>query len=152
MMTYWDKLQGSLMSRAMKKGDKKMIKIISDVIKVLPTVKDACIRHILKKSAECGAIAFFQWRNLYPNAIHTDLKLVTEVLEERIENLYSSFRNMGADKEKATVYLKPYKNLHAHDLKDYSDIFVRSKPFNVQSFKQIGLIDPFYEEDDNNIF
>ena len=41
---------------------------------------------------------------------------------------------MEADKEKAIGYLKTYKNLNSIDLKDYSDIFVKSLPFHVQSF------------------
>ena len=94
------------MTKAMKKGDKKMIKILSDVIKVPTEIKQYTMIHFLKKSNELGAIAFFQWRHLYPNEGYTEMDLVTEVLEERIENLYKNYLDPNDNKS-----IKGFKNL-----------------------------------------
>lgn len=59
-------------------------------------------------------------RNMYPNALHTELKLVTEVLEERMEHLYGHFKSDSEIKGN----FENYKSLSPLDFIGYEEIFV----------------------------
>ena len=51
-------------------------------------IRNAVLSHFLKKCIEVHAIAFFQWRLIFPNEVRFDRELIEEIIGERLDYQY----------------------------------------------------------------
>jgi hypothetical protein len=64
--TYWERTVNSLREKVLKSKDKTMIEFVKNMNEIKDEVKAECINRYLKRCELKHALAFFQWRYMYP--------------------------------------------------------------------------------------
>ena len=114
-------------------------------IRLIPqSVRRAALKHYNTKCRELHAIAFLQWRMRFPSTLMYDAEQLEELILARVNQVYSLEEGHAkeATKDGSDGLELPKNFLMLYDLCD-----LEPKMFNINSFQQIGMADPFPKED-----
>ena len=75
---------------AKEKEDSSTIKMLGHIEKVPKHVKDAVLRHFVRKCKEMHSIAFMQWRLKFPQELTFDKKEIEKLVFRRINHFYET--------------------------------------------------------------
>lgn len=141
-MNYWDKLYGQMQMKASATKDAEANKLLTQLVLVPREVKWDVLRKYVDKCCVLHAVAFFQWRIKYPSEIKHDIEELNEIVEGRIK----FFNNHGKTQEISEETLENSKIAENFLVKyKFIDEYM---PFFINSFKSIGLSDPFPNDDE----
>ena len=85
LTTLWHRLLGKVQMRASQLKDKVTTEQIKKIIMIPKEIRNAILIKYLQKCIEVHAIAFFQWRLIFPNKVRFEKDLLLEIIEERLE-------------------------------------------------------------------
>ena len=84
-MNYWDKLTGEIQKRVSKAKDEAANALLRRLIMVPPRIKEAMLKGYVDKCRQMHAIAFLQWRAMYPTpSYYHNMDELNEIIESRI--------------------------------------------------------------------
>lgn len=145
LINYWHKLNGQLQARAMKLEDERTRELLTKIILVPQDIQRAVLSKFVQKCKELHIIAFFQWRNLFPNALSFNKHEVEETIRKGMSTLYDTMNPDQAPTAETMFWTSP---LDSTFMTNYSDLTKDSLHFgNITSFSQIGMSDPYRGED-----
>ena len=145
MVNYWDKLLGKIMEHAIEIKDTKMIQICDEIIKVPREVQSATLYAYINRCREVYQIAFFQWRVLYPSRLKNNEKEKQDLISKRIN--YTYFKERGKYSMKPLDQTISHSKLPRNFKKNYSHFIEKAdKKYNINTFDQLGWVDPFPNE------
>ena len=146
LVNYWNKLQGTLMDRAQQSNVKRLKMLILEIVKVPAEIKHEVLRFIVKKCMELHSIAFLQWRYLFPgNSPYYSDDVLDELIQARIEFFYINYSDCRCKLHKKSNLPKGFQN-------HYGDLLSPSEEFQISSFDQIGILNPFEIQTEENPF
>ena len=117
--------------------------MIKKIVTIKHEIKLTVLNEYLRCCQRIHTIAFLQWRLKYPNPLMFNEEMLTELIDERLKFMYDDY-NMKLDM--AQLPGKEWA-LNNKFYKKYGDVVTNAREHNVVSFKQIGLIDPYPDEE-----
>ena len=142
----WNKLLGKIHKcNENKVRSATASELIVKIGMVKPEIRRAALEEFLRHSQRVHTIAFLQWRKKYPRK-ETDHKQLSDLIEERIKYMYGNLKcECKASKSENKL---PASDLSSSEefYDDFKNSIKNAKCFNIWSFGQIGMYDPFPEE------
>lgn len=145
LMIYWDKVIGTMIKEQSKFNDKRAEQLTVEFSRVPKAVRDACFKKYIDHCKAVYNIAFMQWRLIYPTTSeYANEEELKEIIMGRIQ-YQTKQTNLGQRVSKKTDELAVISNdfLIKYDFADSA----RLQPHTINSFAQIGLSDPFPDDD-----
>lgn len=139
-MNSWHKLIGTINDINATVMSKKVGNIVYEVGKIEPNVIRAALEEYLRCSQRVHTIAFLQWRIMYPSHIQFHEEMLVELIEERMKFMYGNMYMGIRDKKKMPG--KQY-GLDQQFYDNFAEAISKAQPYNIWSFEQIGLFDPY---------
>lgn len=136
----WHKLLNGLHNTNVTAKSRQAERLIIQIGRVPADVRRRALEEFLRCSQRVHTIAFLQWRHMFPTS-RTMTDQLKELIEERMVFMYG--------------YLKDYypTNLPSDDYgtdaafyKAFRPAIREAQSYNIWSFEQIGLFDPFPQE------
>ena len=124
----------------MKIKDKKVKEIIMKMPQIPPAIQEAALKEYLYHASFLQAVAFMQWRLMFPQNVGTK-RDSREALKGMIMNhIKHTYKGLAAQ----STHLPDvkYTNTEKQYKKFELAIFPGSN-FNVRTFDQVGMINPF---------
>lgn len=138
---YWKKLLKQIQIHSLKTKDKKSQKLVIELGAVPAEIQDEALLRWLLACKNIYTIAFFQWRLSKCN--ERDKCQLEDLIQSSV-NFFSSFKKANQDK-KVTTSTEKLATLPLNFMIRYGLNEDSSEHFNINSFYQIGLSDPFPE-------
>jgi len=91
MFNYWDLMFGTLQQKASKIKDADVNELCKKLIVVPQAIKYKALEYYVDKCREVHAIAFLQWRKMFPNDLRYDIEELDELITSRVRNLHKNF-------------------------------------------------------------
>lgn len=145
LINFWDKIIGCMIRDKAKFKDKKADKLTVELTKVPKSIRDACLKKYTDHCKAVYNIAFMQWRLFFPTTSeYADEEELKEIIMGRI-HFQQKQTSQGQRVSKETDELAAISTdfLIKYDFADNH----RLAPFTINSFAQIGLSDPFPDDD-----
>jgi hypothetical protein len=126
LLSYWDKIVGKLGRAASKRNDEATEGLVfKKLLGVNKELQRAVLERYLKKCIEVHAIAFLQWRAMYPTKF-TDPETLEELTRARITNFRDGFALK--QKPKAKTQAQGKINEISKFYKQYKGVFEQQPP------------------------
>lgn len=138
LVNFWNKIIWELKTKAIILRDKTTSALVTRFLAVPEKVRRDCLSKYLKSCRLLHAIAFFQWRNKFPNKIKHNKNQLDELISEKTSFLYSKIA-----KTKPTDETLKSSKLRPDFFKHYVYFNQKEEAWAIQSFHQIGMCDPF---------
>lgn len=88
LMAYWDKMVAHLMRMRTQLQDKESLELVQQLIEVPLNIRRYALTHYILKCRRLHAIAFYQWRSMFPSKFrYSDVQL-EELQEVAFDCLY----------------------------------------------------------------
>lgn len=143
MLTFWDKIYGKLQTISSSKRDKKGNQLLCSICCVPREVKYEILKQYVKKCKELHAVAFLQWRLLYPSKIRHAPKEIEDIISKGLRH----FQEESTDSFFITEKTKSESVIAKDFLKVYGLLECHYKSYQINSFKSIGWADPYPNDD-----
>ena len=150
LMNYWDKMYGTIMSRAVELKDANCKKLCKELILVPPHIQRVVLREYVDRCQELHAIAFFQWRYLYPNKVRYRKKQIEELIKSMMDRInmflkymkHTEMTSISEETKEASVIAKNFLTEKRYDIIDK-----RKANFLINRFWTVGFADPYPDDD-----
>ena len=129
---------GKISERNFEVKDKKVREMIMKLPMIKPNIKIAALSEYLKKCISLQRIAFGQWREMYPSARRDGSYELEEMIMRDINWTYCNSFDTHEDEED-----KPFQMTDDQFSNFKNEIYEGNGLYNIVSFKQIGMLDPF---------
>ena len=142
----WNKFLGVLLVKNVKVRSNRMSKIIQGIGAIDRTIIREVLEEYLRSCQKVHTIAFFQWRIQYPSHLEYNEEILEELVQERIEYTYQRLIEHG----KATPEYalgQPTWHFEKEQLEKFESVFPLAQNYQISSFEQIGMFDPFPKEE-----
>lgn len=142
LVNYWDKMIGQTQLRASRLKDKKTSDLCLKIILIPKQIQKAILKNYVTACRNVYAMAFFQWRMMYPNNVRHSEEELNEILVERIANFSCNMIKISSlnDEDKDQPYSVPKDFLARYKMDD------EIQPFDINCFESICWADPFPNE------
>lgn len=131
-------------------NDKSATTLCQEISKVNDEIRIEVLQTYVTKCKQVYNIAFIQWRSKFPSKV----KEVSKEEKEKciLKRINQMKKHTHLDKQKVMAETLEAAELNSDFLLkfQFADNEEELKPFNINSFKQIGLSDPF-PDDDNHV-
>ena len=130
-----------LLNKASKLHDSSMLKLVKSFLKIPKNIKTAVLREFLTKCENLHKVAFFQWRLKFCEITEKQKQMLDELVEESIVALFSDIKTKSSEPVSSSPLPESISKYKLLD-KKYSK-------WNINSFNQIGIREPFPNDIDN---
>ena len=107
-----------------------------------PKVKRAALEEYLRCAQRVHTIAFLQWRLKFPTPIRWHRKMIIDLIDERISFMYGVLKSG----KKPEYMPNSTYGFSENDYDEFAKSIKNAKSYNIWSFEQIGLFDPYPDE------
>ena len=145
LMNYWDKMLGKVQYQVSKKGDYQANELIKQFMMIPKQIVRAAFTQYINQCRAINAIAFLQWRKMYPKkSSYHSIEKLTELVQSRMTHLHSKLLDTSPKYETNRDSTIDQRFLIKYKLFDKKEDLAHH---TINSFTQIALPDPF--PDDN---
>ena len=137
----WNKLCGQLNEQNIEVKSIFMSEMLVKIQSLNPVIKRRALEEYLRCSQRVHTIAFLQWRLKYPK-LKCNVGMLISLIEERMNFMYGNLNN---GEELPNMPDGKYKCVDQF-YEFFGTAIERAKSFNIWSFEQIGLNDPYPDE------
>lgn len=145
IMQYWDIIHQKVSFQAIKEKDKPIIQLMNRIKKVPEGIREAVATHYLTQCQHLAAIAFFQWRYIFPKeSYYFDDRALSQSIQFHVNRFFKPIdkkliENETLDGSKLTdKFYTKYKFWKTKN----------NNPFIIDDFEVIRIADPYAHEDD----
>jgi hypothetical protein len=147
LLNYWDKVVGSIIKDNIKFKDKKAGNLAIKISSVPPQIKREVLKSYINRCKVRYNIAFMQWRYLHPNEenVYYDKEALEDIIMARIGLMESSIQ----EGQRVTKQTEEMAEINTDFLIKFGfdDPADDMKDFMINSFRQVGMSDPFPDDD-----
>jgi len=151
LINYWEKLIIPIQLQATESGDKNVNELCAQILLIPPEVQYEVLKQWVKGCRDLHAIAFFQWRIMYPKWIREkwhpcyrhDYEKLTEIVEERIEYVRTELET----EEKISLETLEDSKIDQNFLVKYNMAEQGVQSYLINGFQTIGWSDPYPDDD-----
>lgn len=149
LLKCWHSTISRLQVESQQKKDKPTQYLLINFYKIPESVKMACLEMYLFKCMHLHSFAFYQWRYLYPKEATYQKDQVEELMEIFRDLLFAPSIMLRHEIPESIKELTYCPNNFSTN---YPYLYHEDRSYNINSFEQIGMVDPLENEKGDSLF